>query len=191
MTKQETFGMAQNPHIVVDDATGRCLCGIYNGKPVRCEQIIAELRSMEAVAWNTREVIAALSKAIIDLKEVEKAAYWVKHPWDKNEPMCVKCSKSLSLRDGCEWNDDPDFNLCLDCTTDLLQTLMPVAEEMCGALKDHHNHDSQECEVAFIQGGKPIAITTDLGASYSESLLSEKTQQALFAAHSIGLKGTK
>jgi len=51
------------------------------------------------------------------------AAWWVRVPWDIEEPMCVKCGHTMGLRDGCEWDDDPDMNLCHDCALDVIREM--------------------------------------------------------------------
>ena len=56
------------------------------------------------------------------------AAPWVKHPWDIEEPMCVRCGTLMSLNPGCEWDDDPDMNLCHDCALKVIRSLRQNAE---------------------------------------------------------------
>lgn len=51
------------------------------------------------------------------------AAHWVRHPWDAEEPMCVRCGTGLSLLDGCEWDDDPGLNLCHDCALTVIREM--------------------------------------------------------------------
>lgn len=36
-------------------------------------------------------------------------------PFDPDEPECVRCGKSMYLRDGCEWEEREEYNLCHGC----------------------------------------------------------------------------
>lgn len=54
-------------------------------------------------------------------------AWWVKEKWispsDSSEaPSCVRCGRSMYLKDGCEWNegDNAVLNVCDRCAQALL-----------------------------------------------------------------------
>lgn len=42
-----------NPHIIVDQLTKRCLCGIYNDTSKSCQDILDAVRYIVSVAPNT------------------------------------------------------------------------------------------------------------------------------------------
>lgn len=52
---------------------------------------------------------------------------WAKHPWNVDEPACVRCGTGITLRDGCEWHDWPELNMCSDCLVTTLEELRPNA----------------------------------------------------------------
>lgn len=60
--------------------------------------------------------------------EVSKPAVWgswAKGEWDAEEPCCVRCFRVIDLRDGCEWSDFSELNLCPDCAIHVLESLRP------------------------------------------------------------------
>lgn len=64
---------------------------------------------------------------------------WAKYPPhdDENEPKeCVHCGGTMSLRDGREWDDRPDFNVCDDCAREVIDMLDKELEEFRDALED-------------------------------------------------------
>lgn len=63
MTKKECFGIRKlNRHIIVDDESKRCLCGVYGDVTISCQAIINEIVGMECALPFTREVIATLTQ---------------------------------------------------------------------------------------------------------------------------------
>lgn len=38
-----------------------------------------------------------------------------RYKWDPEDPRCTSCHVDLRLRDGREWNDIPQANVCQDC----------------------------------------------------------------------------
>jgi hypothetical protein len=42
---------------------------------------------------------------------------------DRYHRDCPSCNQAMSLRDGCEWDDDPALNICDDCAHKQLATL--------------------------------------------------------------------
>ena len=49
---------------------------------------------------------------------------WVNHDFDEDDPVCVKCGDSMSLRPECRWSDNQALNLCHDCAIDVVESLM-------------------------------------------------------------------
>lgn len=41
--------------------------------------------------------------------------HWVRLAFDPEEPECVRCGTSMYLRDGGEWEDREEYNLCHQC----------------------------------------------------------------------------
>lgn len=62
-------------------------------------------------------------------------APWVKHEWDPENPSCVRCGMAMKLEAGCEWNDDPTFNLCRNCALVALEQNTNTLAEIIPALE--------------------------------------------------------
>ena len=77
-------------------------------------------RQLLAAAIRDRDAVEARRPAEPD-KEQRAVSLWVTHPFDVEDPACVCCGTSLYLRDECEWDDDPDYNLCVECAITLLK----------------------------------------------------------------------
>lgn len=50
-------------------------------------------------------------------------AHWVRFQFDPEEPECVRCGTSMYLRDGCEWEDREEYNLCHDCALTVIHEM--------------------------------------------------------------------
>jgi DNA-directed RNA polymerase subunit RPC12/RpoP len=50
--------------------------------------------------------------------------WWVKYKWNGDAYWCVRCSATMRLNPDCEWDDDDEYNLCRNCSLELLKEAM-------------------------------------------------------------------
>ena len=54
----------KNPHIIVDPKTNRCLCGMYAGESLSCNQIIASFAAIVNLAEKTNTLDHGLALSL-------------------------------------------------------------------------------------------------------------------------------
>lgn len=55
---------------------------------------------------------------------------WVKHPFNPDEPACVRCGKAMYLLESHEWDDDERLNLCSNCSSEIITALWAEREQI-------------------------------------------------------------
>lgn len=65
---------------------------------------------------------------------------WQVYDFEKEEPACVRCGRSMSLKPMCDWSDVDSANVCSDCA-------IIVAEE-CSDLDVRHAQLTTDLETA-------------------------------------------
>jgi hypothetical protein len=64
-------------------------------------------------ATNGTSELAALSGSVLP--------WWVTRKWDAEVCECVRCGTTMRLNPDCEWDDDEEYNLCHNCSLELLK----------------------------------------------------------------------
>lgn len=132
--------------------------------------------------------------------------------WECPRCRLVLTKNALHVGTGTVGVDDSPFNtICLNCGTAMqpltlasaylslcqnteaiikrfvrarndLDKIKGICAQLQKPLEKLHHHNSEKCEVVFIQDGKALTdMVTDLGEAYGESEMHNEAAQALFA----------
>lgn len=88
---------------------------------------MAEEHGLSLADSDMDEIIRVADKCRPPVQSSQWAS-WVKCEWDEDDPACVRCGHTISLREGCEWNDRQELNLCDDCKGIVLEEVTKQAK---------------------------------------------------------------
>jgi hypothetical protein len=144
------------------------------------------LHGLDVAVKSADEILVGRQVTLGEMESAQKQAAAMREALECQHSECATCHPGEPCPDvcvcscgNCHASAMRKSALFSDAGRDYIsrESVKPLVD----ALRNHHAHASESCNVFFEQDGKAIDIATDLGEAYQDSELCEKTYDALRA----------